>query len=941
MKSKLETIRSNFYSQLTIPDLLIITETRFDGIVKDHDLGLVDYSIFRKDRSSKVRSGGGGVLIAVKSKYQAELINFQDDHSEHLFLKFPHHKIIVSVLYISPSSKEEPYYTHANLATELYEKFTDYKFFMIGDYNLSGITWSSDSPLQRFVTAKANKCDKDNSDVIVNAFAYMDLSQKLAALVSKGYSLDLLFTNLEEVDVSESNDSFLVLDKHHKAYEIKIKVIKCNNSSINVNKRNFFRANYDAISKALLEYDWNDILYTSDIDSMINKFYIVLNTLIERYIPLRSARARLFPDWFSHDLIYNILQKRFIHFLWKITYDNLLFIEFKRLRAVCKRETRTCYMQYINLIENNCRENPRAFYSFVNNKTAHNSLPSVMHLDDSHSDNINDTINLFAQFFHSSFSSSHISSRLLHDNDFANFDYTFSDSDIIKIVSELKDYGGKGPDGIPNVFVKNCIHSLLIPLRAIFQKSLSSHTFPNIWKLSHIIPIFKKGDKNNIKNYRPISMLSCFSKILESLFYYMLYSEVAPLISTNQHGFVKGLSTVTNLAVHTDYVAQALDQHKQVDTIYTDFSKAFDKVSHGILLDKLVDLNIDRGLILWIKSYLSDRSQCVTLNNTYSVSKSVVSGVPQGSKLGPLLFILYINDLALYIKFSLLLLYADDCKLSLIINSPFDSFKLQSDLSALEKWSETNLIPLNIPKCAVMHTYRCHSPYFYRYSINNIHLNKVTSYKDLGVIFNDNLNFSEHIDAVSSKCMRNFGWIRRQSKSFGQIDTIRCLFNSFVLPHLYYASSIWTPFRDLNIKKLEIINHQLIRYIAYKDGHPIHFFNHNYSLHSIYYNIPSIVSQHKLNDLILGFKLLKRSINHPQLSPKFKFRPKSQKVRIYRPITEYKASGDTYYYSFILRLTRLINELGLKIEISPDSIKVMSVESFRTAASPLTLEFYT
>ena len=187
-----------------------------------------------------------------------------------------------------------------------------------------------------------------------------------------------------------------------------------------------------------------------------------------------------------------------------------------------------------------------------------------------------------------------------------------------------------------------------------------------------------------------------------------------------------------------------MDQQKQVDTIYTDFSKAFDKVCHGILLDKLIKLNINVAYIHWINSFLSGRTQKVIYNNCKSTPTNIISGVPQGSKLGPLLFILYINDLPTYLKFSLLLLYADDCKLSLIINSPFDAFKLQSDLTALEQWSKDNFIPLNIDKCAVMHIYRCHNPYFYNYSINNTPLSKVSSVKDSGVIFENNLSFSRH-----------------------------------------------------------------------------------------------------------------------------------------------------------------------------------------------------
>ena len=224
-------------------------------------------------------------------------------------------------------------------------------------------------------------------------------------------------------------------------------------------------------------------------------------------------------------------------------------------------------------------------------------------------------------------------------------------------------------------------------------------------------------------------------------------------------------------------------------------------------------------------------------------------------------FILYINDLSTCIKHSLLLMYTDDCKLVMRINSPFDSFKLQSDLIALEEWSNKNLIPLSIPKYAVMHTFKCHSPFFFDYKISNQSLNKVTTYKDLGVIFDNKLKFREHVKFVSAKCMRNMGWIRRQSKSFKNPSTIHSLFNSFVLPHLYYAFPIWSPYIDIDIKEIELVNHQLIRYIAFKEGHSMHFFDHDYSQPSVNYNIHTIISQHRLLDSITCFKILKMSHN--------------------------------------------------------------------------------
>ena len=180
-------LRSNFFTQLIVSKILIITETRYDQDIKEQDLGLMG-TIFRKDRNSSIRSKGGGELIATKNELLAELINTDQDGVEHLFLKLPYHKIIIAVLYIPPASDVSPYIKHVNIATEIFEKLDDFKFILIGDYNLTGITWSKSSPLQHFSSNKATRSDKDNSAIIKNAYPYMDLFQKIPILASKDYT---------------------------------------------------------------------------------------------------------------------------------------------------------------------------------------------------------------------------------------------------------------------------------------------------------------------------------------------------------------------------------------------------------------------------------------------------------------------------------------------------------------------------------------------------------------------------------------------------------------------------------------------------------------------------------------------------------------------------------------------------------------------------------
>ena len=274
------------------------------------------------------------------------------------------------------------------------------------------------------------------------------------------------------------------------------------------------------------------------------------------------------------------------------------------------------------------------------------------------------------------------------DNILENLDITTVD--VISAFNSVDNKTSSGPNGIPSFFLKKCLSSLVKPVTLLMRRSIASGNLPSVWKHAFVIPIFKAGDKHNVSNYRPISILSSLAKLVNAVMAQMLSDFLLPLIASQQHGFVNSLSTGTNLLVFNSFASNMYENHVQVDAVWIDFSQAFDSVNHAKLLSKLWNLGIRGTLYQWIVSYLSDRSLAVRVLNWVSNSQNVNSGVPQGSHLGPLLFIAFINDLPSIIQNSQILLYADYVKLYRDIRSPLDASLLQLDVDRLCSWATEN-----------------------------------------------------------------------------------------------------------------------------------------------------------------------------------------------------------------------------------------------------------
>ena len=392
-------------------------------------------------------------------------------------------------------------------------------------------------------------------------------------------------------------------------------------------------------------------------------------------------------------------------------------------------------------------------------------------------------------------------------------DIQFSEEDIIKAIDELDTNSAPGPDRFPAIFLKKCKHKLAKPLYIIYRKSLDQGVVPDCLKLSHITPIYKDGSRKVPKNYRPVALTSHLSKVFEKIVRNSLVSfiEKHNLMNPNQHGFRKGHSCLSQLLQHQDNITALLEQDFNVDIIYLDFSKAFDKLDIRITLQKLFNLGIVGKLFYWTQDFLTNRKQCVIVGGTKSDPVRVKSGVPQGSVIGPLLFLILLEDINKETKFSTISSFADDTRVLSGIRTKEDVSNLQNDLDTVYRWAQDNNAVFNPDK------FEC-----IRYGLRE-ELKSSTSYlanngetiknknvvRDLGVRISNDATFAEHITIVAISANQKCGWILRTFRSRDQ-KTLMTLWKSLVIPLLDYCCQVWSPNKQAQIISLENVQRHFL-----------------------------------------------------------------------------------------------------------------------------------
>lgn len=553
---------------------------------------------------------------------------------------------------------------------------------------------------------------------------------------------------------------------------------------------------------------------------MTTTFYAILMSIIRAHVPFKRRPGR-YPLWFSCSLIFLLAEKDKAHRLYKRTGDTSAYEKFCNLRRLVKAKITACHKKYLIAIQAGLQSHIKEFWAYTKTLKKTNSYPKTMHYDGRTLSTNEDIAEAFKDFFQSVHQQPKQKQRKHRDKANSTLSsFAITIEKVLKVINGLDADKGAGSDGIPNVFIKSLAEALVKPLCIIFNTSLSSGSFPTQFKDSIIHPIYKNDDKQNIRNLRPVSILNAFGKIFERIVHEATLSHVSPYLNSHQHGFLPRRSTVSNLLEYSAWLANNLEQKKQIDMIYLDFSKAFDTVSHSLLMDKLHDFGITGKLHQWFASYISQRSVKVGFNGVFSSSYYPCSGVPQGSILGPLLFVIYVDELPELIK-SYKLLYADDCKLGRVIDGLNDCHGLQADLDILSNWSTEHDLRLNATKCSCLTiTNKTQYNLPFSYKVDDVSLPTSNNIKDLGVTFDTTLHFKQHVVNAVNKAYRALGFVIRTSRLFTDPVAILELYQSLVIPHLEYACSIWNPYYDNEIKSIERVQRRFTRYMFRKFNCP-------------------------------------------------------------------------------------------------------------------------
>uniref|UniRef100_A0A8C6M4T9 Reverse transcriptase domain-containing protein n=1 Tax=Nothobranchius furzeri TaxID=105023 RepID=A0A8C6M4T9_NOTFU len=809
-------------------DVIAISET-WINTGKEEDFEMKGYELLHLDRTNKK---GGGVALYVDKNLRFEkmsrMTRVVDGVMECITVEINMNKqknIIVSCIYRTPGSKIE---TFKDIMEDLYTNLNQKRIFICGDFNIDLLNPNHNKSTEEFIES-------------MYCMGLFPLITRPTRITTHGATLlDNIFTNVMEENIkagiliNDISDHLPVFVTYDCCYKVHRNVGKMIYKTIRTEKA------MQCLKNELIKQDWTIVYKHKDVNKAYEAFLSIFMALLEKnslLIEVNRKDKYTGRPWMTKGLQNACKKKNSLYreFIKKRTTESEK--KYKKYKNKLTNIMRTCKKEYfIKKLEDN-KDSMKGIWNVLNsiikNAPRTNDYPGYFMEGTNTISKMNEVVDGFNDFF------VHIGPKLaaeikvdmieretggnIERNASSMFLRAVEEKEIYDIVSGLKNKTSTDFHDIDMLTVKRVIDGIVKPLQYIFNLSFQEGVFPQKMKVAKIIPIYKSGEKHCFTNYRPVSVLCQFSKILEKLFLKRLdnFVEKHDLLANCQYGFRNNRSTVLALMDLMEEITECMDNKKYALGVFLDLKKAFDTVDHKILIIKLEKYGF-RGVVLdWIKSYVMNRQQYVQINEFKSKLMDIECGVPQGSVLGPKLFIMYINDICKVSKILKFVIFADDTNI-LCSSGEFQQVVevITQELKILKTWFDRNKLSLNLNKTKFMLFGNHKKDINIEICVDNVYLERVNTIKFLGVIIDHKACWKSHITYVRGKLARGIA-VLGKVKHFLDRKTLYMLYCAFILPYMSYCVEVWGNTYKSNIQTIIIMQKRAIRLIN-QEGYRAH-----------------------------------------------------------------------------------------------------------------------
>lgn len=801
-------------------DIFAVNETKLESSILNGEVSIPGYEIVRKDR---VKNGlnGGGVCIYIRSNHNYSIRqDLMADDLEFICIELKRLRskpFLISTWYRPPNSTLEKMHTFENILECVDATGLDY--YLLGDINCDLLHLTTMSQIS------TRLCN------IFDTFGLHQLIKEPTRITSTTKTLiDLCVTNAIDC-TTNSGVLHIGISDHSLVYmSRKQRVIKSLPKICKV--RSFKHFNEAHFKNDVSQMPWSNVDVLDDPNEMWSMWSKMLMQAIDKHAPIKNRRvgSKRREPWITNSLVEQMRRRDLLKRQANNSNDHEIWKNYKKERNLTNKAVKHAKREYF--VQNIDKSNPRKTWKIINKirgKTTEKSSIKGIKANDLSISDPKEMSEVFNEHFTSI--GNKLAEKIIPPNksykEFlkpaaTSFSISPPDSETVcKLLRGLDVSKAVGLDNIPNRLLKIASDIVGPSLCMIFRKSVESGIFPEEWKLAKVTPVFKKGERTDVNNYRPISVVPTIAKIFEKIIHDQLYSylNVNELLAPCQSGFRSMHSTTTALLEATNTWSLNIDNGLLNGVIFIDLKKAFDTINHEILISKLSNYGLDMNSLGWFKSYLSDRAQRCTVNGNLSEPRVVSCGIPQGSNLGTLLFLTYINDLPNCLSTATSRMYADDTNISFEGTSVQEiEEQMNNELQNINVWLRANKLSLNVAKTEIMligsrQRLAAQASRNILIETENVAIKQVEKAESLGVIIDNTLGWDEHIAKMTKKISSCLGALKRTRK-FVTKDCAIQMYNALITPHFDYCSEVWGETYAAHLDRLQKLQNRAARIVT-------------------------------------------------------------------------------------------------------------------------------